>query len=329
MYSPFPKEMYYSACRIVTTFVHEHTQKRVPGVGTGIVISDANKFFVATARHNLEYEFLKRHASYSEINDARCFKVAEVKIDIWGMRADHLVGPNVDRSPNIRTTIVPVPLNLYTHNNSKIDLCVLELPDPREPIKAVFDAGFHAFNWTPIGVRYNDLARKLDYEETSPGESLIAFGYPEGSDEVQSLPISRSGSFASDPARHYQSTESDGSETFLAELFSTEGLSGAAVFALERVSVVSDVVLSDPRRSDTQHLSTKKTAGRRPYLAGFVAGHSHAKDNKIPIMHSNLTRCEKASELRELLDNVKNASGAIAQLQNTKAIIPIDGDTVV
>jgi len=262
MYFPPSKRYYYSCARIRAVFSDPNGVSAREGSGTCFLVRRDGQLFLVTNRHNVDYDYYKKTRTD--------YILSSIAIFGWAISENDHPHAVINRyQADIQTS----EIQIITSGNDGEDLAVI---------------GFGDSNPEVCAIPFEDLGNSLDFELSNPGEPVVMYGYSGLYNAETDAPVARSGMFASDPAHNYRGPQDISARRVAIEAFSTSGMSGSPVFALQRGGLAIPPIKID--------------GTRRMFLVGVNAAHYHEPDDKLGLVHSGISACIKSIAIRELID---------------------------
>lgn len=242
----------YAAVKITSTFSDGSSQPKTV-VGTCFFVLVGGVPYLVTNRHNVDVAYKKR--------DYKDFKLQAIEIS--GRLSDD--------------NLLTLPL-LLTGNR------ILFSPEPRNDLAILspllLGAGHLALN---NFIDESLIATEQDFQNNLSVCDFVAFpGFPAWHDHVETRPILRTGTIASDPRKNYSHTEPMG-DCVAYEAFSSGGSSGSPVFAMQKGLEPGAGIKFD--------------GFRRAMLIGINAG--HLSDPQV--VHSGISYLVKSTAIVETI----------------------------
>ena len=200
----------YSAFKLSATFT-KAGEREIRIIGTAFFVMVSGAIFAVTNRHNLDIAYKdKKYTGYRL-----------TAFDLTGRFGDDTLSENVQ---------VLEPWDIRFHPNAVNDVAVIA--NLRFAGVGKGNIVLNHFINEGMIAGLNDFANDLSVCD------FVAFpGYPIWHDQVESRPILRAGTIASDPRQSYHFQRSDGTDCGDCvgyEAFSSGGSSGSPVFALQK-----------------------------------------------------------------------------------------------
>jgi hypothetical protein len=229
---------------------------------------------LVTNRHNIDYSYKKGERTEYVIKTLECLA--------WGAK----IGEN-DKIYREILSFYASKMRFGFPENFDEDVCVYAMGDVESQLTK---EGSH---WRPFAFDLEFLATDEDYLDSNPGEPLLMYGYSKLENAEMGSPIARHGVFCSEPSHNYRQSQETSARRIAVEAMSTSGMSGSPIVAFSRGGGGSGSVgLTLPN-------------ARRDYLVGINAAHYHDDDDRNPSLNSSVSRCFKATIVRELIDKEK------------------------